>query len=293
MARSKYDFFAAASGINSSLPEMELVALQVCGATSNQLNEAWLEFMTEQGFSSGSLNDRQYRWLRSRGFNGSLSDMFYQLYQEEGGAPFDPEDGLTLTSEHAVDTVVNLTGPQRAGNFTVAMDFTGLDGSTGGLIWEQGGTTIGAFVGFRANGDFIFRIGSGAAPWNAGTAYIQDSSGTVAGDGTLVVEGRTGSTGQVRAWWNGVPIGTPVDSSTSVANWAGSDAGAFLRSSGSMVIGELSTPLESPGQYTTVSTLRFYDSEVTATGGGADNPLCPIAFQGYVVDNYVIDGYIV
>lgn len=86
MVKSKYDFFLSASGLSGgALSELEIEALKNAGATSSSINEAWIQYLSSQGYTSGGLNDRLYDWLGSKGYEGSLSDRFYQLYQNETG----------------------------------------------------------------------------------------------------------------------------------------------------------------------------------------------------------------
>jgi len=59
------------------------------GATSNDINDAAMEFLIAQGQTAGTLNDRWYGYLRGLGYTGSLSDMWNYWFCVDGG------DGLT------------------------------------------------------------------------------------------------------------------------------------------------------------------------------------------------------
>jgi hypothetical protein len=52
-------------GYTGSLMEMELAWLQNNGATSKDLGDAWMEFLTAQGFTTGSRIDRELAYYLS------------------------------------------------------------------------------------------------------------------------------------------------------------------------------------------------------------------------------------
>ena len=54
-----------AAGYTGSLMDMELAWLQNNGATSNQLGDAWMEFLVVQGFTTGSRIDRELAYYLS------------------------------------------------------------------------------------------------------------------------------------------------------------------------------------------------------------------------------------
>lgn len=174
----------------------------------------------------------------------------------------DPEEGLTVTTTYAPLSSMTNTDFDKANPVVFAADFTGLDGSGGGIIKEIGASVVGSYVGFRADGTFVARCGKGSAPWSNETAYIELANGSdiVKGDGTLVIEFGAFPVGPltVRAWWDGYLLG----SSASIANkptWAGSDTGGyFLNVGAGGVIGEVKTY---PVTYTTASYLRHYRNQ--------------------------------
>lgn len=137
---------------------------------------------------------------------------------------------------------------------TIAMDFTGLDGSLGGLIFEVGGSNNGAFVGFRADGVMIARCGDGAVPWSSGTGYVVVPAGRVSGDGTLVVSFTPGAALLVRVMWNGGLVGTPVNGAAA-AEWTGANTGNYLSTSANLPEGEIGGTVV---PYTSASALRYY-----------------------------------
>ena len=174
----------------------------------------------------------------------------------------DLEAGLTLTDTIGVDTSfapADILGSRNTDS-VFAFDITGLDGSSGGMIFEAGAVGVSIYIGFRANGDFIYRAGNGGTPWNANTAYIEVSSGQPSGDGTLVVDVIPGAPISVRAWWNGVAIGTPIDGASS-SNYAGTGTGGYLVTSGASVpTGEITTRVS----YSTASALRYYENQTAS-----------------------------
>lgn len=181
----------------------------------------------------------------------------------------DPEVGLILSDSFPVTTLLS-TGTNLSGNLPVvfACDFTGLDGSSGGVIFEAGGSGSGAYVGFRADGTFVARGGSGVAPATATVALIEIASGSApSGDGTLVVEfNGPGSAVGVRAWWNGELLGSDVGTHT--GGWTGSDSGGYLRWNDSLSGDGYSSWLTgeyygSDVAYTTASDLRHYENQTS------------------------------
>jgi len=54
------------------------------GATSNVLDDAEMQFLTAQGYASGTEGDRWYAFLRDQGYTGSLNDML-DAFKADGG----------------------------------------------------------------------------------------------------------------------------------------------------------------------------------------------------------------
>lgn len=186
-------------------------------------------------------------------YNGGL--LVYNGVDNTDGLP-DPEAGLTLTSTTSPnnDPVVNENLP-----CVLAFDAVGLDGSSGGFIFEAGGPATAGFIGFRADGTLIIRAGSGNEPWSTATSYyeIVNGSDIVKGNGTLVVEFSIDFPG-VRAYWNRVSLGTAVPA-TSGTKWGGTGPGNYL--------GILTSGLPNgedgsiPLVYATASDLRYYENQ--------------------------------
>jgi hypothetical protein len=172
----------------------------------------------------------------------------------------DPEAGLTLTTEFAPESSINGSVVDETLPCVLAMDFVGLDGSSGGFIFERGSSNSSGFVGFEADGTLIIRVGDGRARWNSGTAYyeIPNASSLVTGNGTLVLEFGV-SVPSVRAYWNRVSLGTAVPA-ISGTSWGGSGDGQYLGTlSSGLPIGEDGTLQLT---YATASDLRYYENQL-------------------------------
>jgi hypothetical protein len=184
---------------------------------------------------------------------------------------FDPEKGLALTSSLATQSsnIPSIAGSavpdagavNRDSSCVLAADFTGLDGSAGGLIFELGGTGLGCYVGFAENGDFHVRAGGGGSALPAADAayLIVPAAKAPSGDGTLVVELVAG-TNSVRAWWNGEVLGSPVARSTGKGSIAGGDRGTYLAVCTSTCAGEVKSAVKCEK----ASDLRYYFNQTVA-----------------------------
>lgn len=184
MAISRYDFFLSASGLSGgALPDLELFALKGAGVTSDNLNEAWFQFLTLQGQTSGTLNDRMYKWLGSKGYEGSLDDRLYQMYQNESSlsAPALVALALTVGTNSTFYGYINgqygsLT-PTDAGGGNTIVGFICIPGDR---IFFNTQTTIDSIntvrYEFTANGTDFEVEGT----WNGGE-YVTSSAQAVAG----------------------------------------------------------------------------------------------------------------
>lgn len=179
-----------------------------------------------------------------------------------GVGPIDPEDGLSLTDSVVVGAGIASGSVSRTQSCVFACDLT-IPGSPSGLIHCQGATTLGSYVGFRAGGQFIARMGNGtvSAPTTpqANGAVLYLASHSVSGTGTLVYEFNVSSY-TIRVWWNGVLIGTGTVASGSVTTWAGTVSGDYLGSTGNGPNGETLTALAATG----ASPLRYYENQLVA-----------------------------
>lgn len=190
------------------------------------------------------------------------------------------EAGLTLHNTFAVNSLAIpcvLTAPPPVGELrrdasaVFAFDFTGLNGNTsgGGRLAEYGGSGTGAYIGFRANGNFVARCGSGSNLPNDNAAHIiltPADPNYPSGSGTLVVEFSLPSPMcRTRVWWKGVLAGafTSIQSQTQVF---GSDNAGYLTVSvqGTQPGEEVSTSLAQGTHYTTASGMRYYHNQTVA-----------------------------
>ncbi|MFK7942130.1 MAG: G8 domain-containing protein [Paracoccaceae bacterium] len=174
-----------------------------------------------------------------------------------------PEYGLEPTALIQEGTVIDSTVKSGSDNAVFSADFTGLDGSSGGMIFKTGNASIGAYAGFSANGDFRVRCGrsDAALPYGECAYLIVPAALAPSGDGSLVVEFITG-TNTLRAWWNGKLLGTAVDRATGTGWWTagGSSDGAYLVTpTDEIPVGEIGTPVA----YTTAGDLKYYENQVS------------------------------
>ncbi len=90
------------SGITKeAMPDMELAWLKSGGATSDNRNDAWEEFLTIQGFPYYSHSDARNAWLKSLGYTGATEDMLNQYWTE---CPTAPDDTLWLDGDGWIDS---------------------------------------------------------------------------------------------------------------------------------------------------------------------------------------------
>jgi len=169
-----------------------------------------------------------------------------------------PEQGLSLTKEFNVGSGIDKDEINELVKCVFALDVTGLDGSSGGLIHEQGAFGTGSYVGFRPNGDFVLRFGDGALPWSNDTAYMLiPQVDAPSGDGTMVYAFELGIDTNIRIFWNGQEIGSAVVVNN-VNEWAGNNTGGYMfLGGGSTAEGEVDTVVP----YTTASKLRYYENQ--------------------------------
>jgi len=166
------------------------------------------------------------------------------------------EEGLVISGEMSEGQSLAPEGTfNRKSNFTLALDITDIPPNPVGLIFESGGSSSGAYVGFNNSNEFVCRCGSGKAIPNAGVAYI--NNGLIEGSGTLVVNFYKESIWKVRAWWNGSPVVTPVDSNYAT-QWCGTGTASYLVTNENIQTGEVGTPLTG---YGSASNMRYYNNQ--------------------------------
>jgi len=179
-------------------------------------------------------------------------------FASASGGGTDPEAGLTLTRSFAEGEYINDSDVLKTSPAVFAVDITGLDGSSGGLVFELGAGALGAYTGFRSDGTFVCRAGDGSVLPDPNVAVVYATPGVIAGDGTLVFEFDVTSD-SVRAWWNSVFIGAGGAANGMTTFAGGNDGGLFFKAF-SMVDGEIDTPCPK----TTTSALRYYESQTSS-----------------------------
>lgn len=232
------------TSVGNDLNELEIRWLQSeLTSTSRILSDLKQELFQTQSATTWS------GYLQALGYSGSLESMKRSFYSN-------PASTLTLTNSFAPLTTLTTTELDRALPAVFSMDFTGL-GDSEGCIFELGGTGTGGYIGFDSSGNFVARCGDGSARWPVNTAYILENGPTKpSGTGTLVVEFVAGTPIKVRAWWNSVPIGTPVDGAVN-SFWGGTGNGGYLFAL-TPPAGESAANFTS---YNTVSNLRYYQNQ--------------------------------
>ena len=132
-----------------------------------------------------------------------------------------------------------------------------------GTIWEQGGTTDGAYLGITGS-NLVWRAGDGGATPAADIGYISAPVSGFAGRTVTLIAGVELSTGTVYLW-EFDPIELVLtkigeDSFTAGATWADTDAGAIGENGGS----EIPTG-ETGGTFNGIITsVRFFEGETSA-----------------------------
>lgn len=95
-------------GYSGTQEDMEYAFYLAYGATGPTLRDAEMQFLSGRGFSSGTVNDRWYAYLKSVGFTGNLDDMMplfwddvnaivqYNLLLEDGDDLLQEDGSLIL-----------------------------------------------------------------------------------------------------------------------------------------------------------------------------------------------------
>jgi len=167
----------------------------------------------------------------------------------------------TVNLEESLLLTLNITGPDgnineanvqgsgvvfpRTSNVVFATDIT-ITAAPNGVIFEGGGTGVGAWVGFnQVDGVLRARAGDGVAVPSIQAANAEASlAGIAAGDYTMTFEFNT-VFGTVRIWLDEVLIASDTAASGFEGNqWAGTDNfgyGSIVSGNNSIATGEIST----------------------------------------------------
>lgn len=142
-------------------------------------------------------------------------------------------------------------------NVCFSANFTGLDGQGGGLVYELGGAVSGIYIGFRTDGTFVARAGSGEMLPNSQAAVVELPAGTIQGDGGLDVLIEMDGRITLSVFWNGWQQSDSVTSVDPSATWSGTSNGVYLLPHSGNNIPEFEVGNSVP-LYTSASDLRVY-----------------------------------
>ena len=96
----------------------------------------------------------------------------------------DPEAGLNFT--RVLPEGIDLNDlHNKSQNAVFAVDFEGLVPGSSGVIWESGGSAVGASLCVEGS-NIVLRAGDGRAKWPSGCCYVLGTCPT--GDGTIAWE---------------------------------------------------------------------------------------------------------
>jgi len=173
------------------------------------------------------------------------------------GAPSEPSGGPDRTFEQ-LDTFAS-TGFVRNADLFFAANLSIPSADPDGCIWELGGASTGAYLGYTS-GNLIWRVGDGGSGTPANCAKLDlNLSGLLGKTGTIYGQAFV-ATNRIELWFweQGTSTVTLLGTDTAVgsfSDWAGSAAGAVGRVNGAYPTGE------SGANYNgTISEVRFYDS---------------------------------
>lgn len=199
---------------------------------------------------NNGLANKFFRFVDSTGANriGRVSNLYSTV------SLFNPEATLSLSGTVQYNSVFATSNVVDDANAVLAADFINLNGSSGGLIAEMGGSGTGTYAGFDIDGTFVFRFGQGATRWPVNTCYVLVDPGVIAGNGTLVCEIKLGNPARGRVWWNGVLVGQ--SSRGNIYDWTGSNEGTYMRDAANVTTGHVNTVVSG-----SASDLRYYAAQ--------------------------------
>ena len=182
-----------------------------------------------------------------------------------------PEAGLTLSRTDSVGTLSAMPVSERNDDIVMACDirFPTSTPTTPAVLWEQGGGTVGGYIGFsNATGSITFRCrgGDGSVNLSGGST----TNGVVVDtidyptDGevhTVVWEYRPSAAGRVRLWIDGVLKGSSETTGGGQLRngiFAGSASGGYTVHQGAVPVGESTNAWSTVASLTDASGLRIY-----------------------------------
>ncbi len=196
-------------------------------------------------------------------------------------AGVDPEAGLTLTRTDSAGALAAVSFAERTGNIVMACDirFPTSTPTAGAVLWEQGGSGVGSYIGFsNATGSITFRCRagdggvnlSGGATTNAAVVDVTDypTDGelhTVVWEMKPVASGSIG--GSVRLWIDGVLKNTSTTTgggNLKNASWSGGAAGGYTEFSANIPVGESTNFWSTVASLADASGLRVYVGQLSS-----------------------------
>tara|TARA_Y100000780_G_scaffold211112_2_gene209913 strand:- start:100832 stop:104425 length:3594 start_codon:yes stop_codon:yes gene_type:complete len=167
-------------------------------------------------------------------------------------------------------SVIDDTAVNRSGDAIFSVDIV-IPASPTGVIYEQGGSGFGTYIGFQADGTLVFHAGRGSSFTANDAAHLELAPGTLTGSGTLAWDINLGSN-TISAYWNGNLVGSNTAASN-FTSWSGGDDGGFGQVTNSIVVGANTASFNG----TFNSTLKYYAgasagflSDASGSGNGAN-----------------------
>ena len=150
----------------------------------------------------------------------------------------------------------------RDGNLAFAVDLR-FKSTPSGVIWEQGGTTQGVYLGITGS-NLVFRAGDGSVSDGVNVAKISTAFSAVAGITMTLLGEIDFDSGSITLWWwcpcnfTLTLIGTDSAASGFPSVWADSDDGMIGGNGGSTI-----ATGEDGGDFNgTIAAMRFYSSSL-------------------------------
>lgn len=190
-----------------------------------------------------------------------------------------PEAGLTLTRTDSAGVLAAVSFAERTENIVMACDirFPTSTPTAGAVLWEQGGSGVGSYIGFsNATGSITFRCRAGDGGVNlSGGATVDAAVVDVTDyptDGelhTVVWEIKpvaSGGIGSVRLWIDGVLKNTSTTTgggNLESASWSGGAAGGYTEFSANIPVGESTNFWSTVASLADASGLRVYAGQLS------------------------------
>lgn len=158
-----------------------------------------------------------------------------------------------------------------------------------GIIYEQGGSGFGTYVGFLEDGTLVFHTGAGGSFGESNAAHFE----IALGDGAMPTGAGVLSwkidlpTNTMTAYWNGNQIGKDT-ASAGFSEWSGGDDGGYGQFTSSLVVGAYSEDFNG----TLNGQLKYYQYEDAFLNdqSGNGNALYVDAGAPSIIEN-AINGY--